>query len=433
MNIPDINLKRIVIIGGGFGGLRLAKKLSTQNYQVVLLDKHNYHAFQPLLYQVATAGLEPDSIAHAIRQIFAKKQNFFFRIAQVQSINPETQILSSNIGDLHYDYLVIATGSETNYYGNVNIAKNAMPMKSIPEALDLRSLMLQNLEAALLTNDLDERYRLMNYVIVGGGPTGVELAGAMGELKKHVLPHDYPDLDIRRMNVHLIQGSDRLLPSMSQHASDHAFKYLEELGVQVWFNMTVKDYDGQIITTDKRPFEATTLIWAAGVKGTLIPGIEGEGVVVGGRYSVNEFNQVKGYENIFAIGDVSLMMTEEKPKGDPMVAQVAIQQGKLLAKNFENLKNNRALIPFQYKDKGSMATIGRDKAVVDLPNWKFAGWFAWFVWMFIHLVSLVGFRNKMIALMNWIIQYFQYNKSVRLIIRPFKGRHGDETDDPNLF
>jgi NADH dehydrogenase len=433
MNIRDINLKRVVIIGGGFGGLRLAKKLSTQNYQVVLLDKHNYHAFQPLLYQVATAGLEPDSIAHAIRQIFAKKENFYFRIAEVQKIDPQTQIIRSNIGDLHYDYLILATGSVTNYYGNQNIAKNAMPMKSIPEALDLRSLMLQNLEAALLTNDLDERYRLMNYVIVGGGPTGVELAGAMGELKKHVLPHDYPDLDIRRMNVHLIQGSDRLLPTMSQNASKHAFNYLEELGVQVWFDMTVKDYDGKIITTDKRPFEATTLIWAAGVKGALIQGIEGEGVVVGNRYSVNEFNQIKGFENIFAIGDVALMMTADKPKGDPMVAQVAIQQGKLLAKNLNNIKQGKELIPFKYKDKGSMATIGRNKAVVDLPKWKFEGWFAWFVWMFIHLVSLVGFRNKVIALMNWIVQYFQYNKSVRLIIRPFKGRHGDETDDPNLF
>src|SRR5690606_9055518 len=234
----------------------------------------------------------------------AKKQHFFFRIAEVQRIDTEKQLIESNIGPLHYDYLVIATGSDTNYYGNQNIEKNAMPMKTIPEALDLRSLMLQNLEAALLTNDLDERYRLMNYVIVGGGPTGVELAGAMGELKKHILPSDYPDLDIRRMNVHLIQGGDRLLPSMSKHASDNALKYLEQLGVQVWFGMTVKDYEGKIITTDKRPFEATTLIWAAGVKGSLIPGIEGDGVIAGNRYVVNEFNQIKGFENVFAIGDV---------------------------------------------------------------------------------------------------------------------------------
>lgn len=433
MNIPDINLKRIVIIGGGFGGLRLAKKISTKHYQVVLLDKHNYHTFQPLLYQVATAGLEPDSIAHAIRQIFAKKQNFFFRIAEVQRIDTEKQLIESNIGPLHYDYLVIATGSDTNYYGNQNIEKNAMPMKTIPEALDLRSLMLQNLEAALLTNDLDERYRLMNYVIVGGGPTGVELAGAMGELKKHILPSDYPDLDIRRMNVHLIQGGDRLLPSMSKHASDNALKYLEQLGVQVWFGMTVKDYDGKIITTDKRPFEATTLIWAAGVKGSLIPGIEGDGVIAGNRYVVNEFNQIKGFENVFAIGDVAIMMSEKNPKGHPMVAQVAIQQGKLLAKNLLNLKENKPLVPFTYWDKGSMATIGRNKAVVDLPKWKFAGWFAWIVWMFVHLVSLVGFRNKMVALMNWIVQYFQYNKSVRLIIRPYKGKKERSESDPNLF
>ncbi len=433
MNIPDINLKRIVVIGGGFGGLRLAKKLSTKDYQVVLLDKHNYHAFQPLLYQVATAGLEPDSIAHAIRQVFAGKENFYFRIANVDEINTSNQTISTNIGSIHYDYLVIATGSDTNYYGNKNIERHAMPMKSIPEALDLRSLILQNLEKALLTNDLDERSRLMNYVIVGGGPTGVELAGAMGELKKHVLPHDYPDLDIRRMNVHLIQGADRLLPTMSQNASDKAFTYLEELGVQVWFDMMVKDYDGKVITTDKRPFEATTLIWAAGVKGSLIPGIDGEGVIVGGRYVVNEFNQIKGFENIYALGDVALMITPENPKGDPMVAQVAIQQGKLLAENFEKLKDNKPMKSFKYKDKGSMATIGRDKAVVDLPGWKFAGWFAWFVWMFVHLVSLVGFRNKVVALMNWVVQYFQYNKSVRLIIRPYKGKKEPSESDPAMF
>ncbi len=420
MNIPDINLKRIVIIGGGFGGLQLAKRLSTQDFQVVLLDKHNYHTFQPLLYQVATAGLEPDSIAHAIRTIFAKKENFYFRIANVYEVNPSLQKIFSDIGEIHYDYLIIATGSDTNYYGNQNIQKHAMPMKTVPEALDLRSLILQNLELALLTNDLDERYRLMNYVIVGGGPTGVELAGAMGELKKHILPNDYPDLDIRRMNVHLIQAADRLLPTMSKNASEKAKKYLEELGVQIWFDTLVKDYDGIHVDTDNKDLNATTLIWTAGVKGALIPGIGNDENVKGGRLLVNEFNVVKGYENIYAIGDVALMITEKNPQGDPMVAQVAIQQGKLLAKNLNNLNSNKSLKPFIYKDKGSMATIGRDKAVVDLPHWKFAGWFAWIVWMFVHLVSLVGFRNKVIALMNWVIQYFQYNKSVRLIIRPYK-------------
>lgn len=433
MNIPEINLKRVVIIGGGFAGLNIAKKLSGKDFQIVMLDKHNYHTFQPLLYQVATAGLEPDSIAHAIRQIFTKKENFYFRIADVKEIDTKDKIIKTPIGNIFYDYLIIATGSETNYYGNENIRKYSMPMKTIPEALDLRSLVLQSLEAALLTNNLDERQRLMNFVIVGGGPTGVELAGAFGELKKHVLPNDYPDLDIRRMNVHLIQGADRLLPPMSKNASDKAAKYLEKLGVQVWFNTLVKDYDGKIITTNDRSFETATMIWTAGVKGTLIPGIEGEEVIVGGRYTVDEFNRVKGFEDIFAVGDVSLMITPDNPKGDPMVAQVAIQQGKLLAKNLIAIKDGKTPKPFKYKDKGSMATIGRDKAVVDLPHWKFSGWFAWFVWMFVHLFSLIGFRNKMIALTNWVTQYFTYNKSVRLIIRPYKGRNTRSEDDPDVF
>lgn len=423
LNIPEVNIKRVVIIGGGFAGLNIAKNLSGQDFQIVMIDKHNYHTFQPLLYQVATAGLEPDSIAHAIRQIFSKKENFYFRIADVKKIDPNEKIIFTPIGNIFYDYLIIATGSETNYYGNENIMKYSMPMKTIPEALDLRSLVLQNLEAALLTNDLDERLRLMNFVIVGGGPTGVELAGAFGELKKHVLPNDYPDLDIRRMNVHLIQAADKLLPTMSQNASDKAAKYLKDLDVQVWFDTLVKDYDGKIVTTNDRSFETTTMIWTAGVKGSLIPGIEGEDVIVGGRYSVDKFNKIKGYDDIYAVGDVAVMMTPENPKGDPMVAQVAIQQGKLLAKNLTRQLKNKPLKPFKYNDKGSMATIGRDKAVVDLPNWKFSGWFAWIVWMFVHLVSLIGFRNKVIALMNWVVQYFTYNKSVRLIIRPYKRKH----------
>lgn len=423
MNIPEVNLKRVVIIGGGFAGLNIAKKLSGKDFQIVMIDKHNYHTFQPLLYQVATAGLEPDSIAHAIRQIFSKKENFYFRIANVRKINTQEKIIFTPIGDIFYDYLIIATGSETNYYGNENIMKYSMSMKTIPEALDLRSLVLQNLESALLTNDLDERLRLMNFVIVGGGPTGVELAGAFGELKKHVLPNDYPDLDIRRMNVHLIQAADKLLPTMSQNASEKAAKYLKDLDVQVWFNTLVKDYDGKIITTNDRLFETTTMIWTAGVKGSLIPGIEGEESIVAGRYSVNKFNQIKGHKDIYAIGDVAVMMTPENPKGDPMVAQVAIQQGKLLAKNLTKQLKNSPMKPFKYKDKGSMATIGRDKAVVDLPNWKFSGWFAWIVWMFVHLVSLIGFRNKVIALVNWVVQYFTYNKSVRLIIRPYKKKY----------
>ena len=314
---------------------------------------------------------------------------------------------------------MIATGSDTNYYGNKNIEKYSMPMKTIPEALDLRSLILQSLEAALLTNDLDERYRLMNYVIVGGGPTGVELAGAMAELKKHVLPSDYPDLDIRRMNVHLIQASDRLLPSMSQNASEKALKYLDQLGVQVWFNTMVEDYDGKIITTSTRPFDATTMIWAAGVKGSLIPGIEGEEVIAGGRYIVNEFNQVKGFENIFAIGDIAYMETPKYPAGHPQVANVAINQGKNLARNILQ-KSEGKWKEYEYKDQGSMATIGKHRAVVDLPGIKFQGFLAWFFWMFLHLMLILSVRNKLAIFFNWMWSYINRDSSLRLIIIPNK-------------
>lgn len=419
MNIPTTNQKRVVIIGAGFAGLNLAKRLS-RKYQVVLLDKNNYHTFQPLLYQVATAGLEPDSIAHSIRTLFKKHPSFFFRIAHINKIDSEKKMIDSNIGELSYDYLVIATGSITNYYGNANVEKYSMSMKTVPEALDLRSLILQNLEEALLVNDLQERERLMNFVIVGGGPTGVELSGAFAELRNHVLPTDYPDLDVRRMKVNLIQADDRLLNGMSAHASEKARKNLEDMGVQIWFDTTVKDYDGKTVVTNKDNFEATTLIWTAGVKGAIISGLTQESVV-GNRYSVDAYNEIKGIKDIFAIGDVSVMIDEKHPKGHPMMAQVAIQQGRNLACNLNGkLKNNYKPKAFVYKDKGSMATIGRNKAVADIGRFKLSGWIAWLIWMFIHLISLVGFRNKVVALVNWVIQYFQYNKGVRLIIRPYK-------------
>ena len=421
MNIPDLSIKRVVIIGAGFAGLNLAKKLNKQNLQVVLIDKNNYHTFQPLLYQVATAGLEADSIAHAIRTLFKKEKNFHFRIAEIHKIDTENKQIKSDIGDLNYDLLVIATGSDTNYYGNKNIEKYAVPMKSIPEALDLRHLVLQNLEAALLTNDLNERERLMNFVIVGGGPTGVELAGAFSELKNHVLPNDYPDLDIRRMNVHLVQAADRLLPGFSNKASKTAENYLRKMDVHIWLNTQVKDYDGTIVTTNHNELKATTLIWAAGVKGNIIEGLPEE-TINRGRYKVDEFNKVKGLDSIYAIGDIAEMETQDWPKGHPMVAQPAIQQGRLLGENITRWSKGKEMKPFKYKNKGSMATIGRNKAVADIGKFKFTGFFAWVVWMFVHLVSLVGFRNKVVALVNWVIQYFQYNKGVRLIIRPYRRR-----------
>ncbi|MFA9290067.1 MAG: NAD(P)/FAD-dependent oxidoreductase [Solirubrobacteraceae bacterium] len=429
MNIPKSNLKRIVVIGSGFAGIQFIKNLNVEKYQIVLLDKHNYHTFQPLLYQVATAGLEPDSIAYTVRHIFEKEAvagNFYFRIAKINKIEASTNTIFSDIGTLTYDKLVISTGSKTNYYGNENIEKFAMSMKTIPEALDLRSLILHNFEDATVTNNEVEKERLMNYVIVGAGPTGVELAGSLAELKNHVLPNDYPELDIKKMNIHLVDATDRVLVSMSEEASKNAQKYLEEMGVNIHFGIIVKDYDGTKVITNKQSFETNTLIWSAGVTGNLIFGINNTSQEKG-RYLVDEHNKIINHNNVYAIGDVALMKSDVKfANGHPMVAQVAMQQGKNLANNLANTLNNKPLNNFIYNDRGSMATIGRNKAVVDLDKIKFKGFFAWIVWMFVHLVSLVGFRNKVVALINWLIQYFSYDKHVRLIIRPFKRKVFEE-------
>ncbi|XOD66896.1 MAG: NAD(P)/FAD-dependent oxidoreductase [Flavobacteriales bacterium Tduv] len=419
MNIPARSLKRVVIIGAGFGGLQVAKRLDREKFQVVLIDRNNYHTFQPLLYQVATAGLEPDSIAHAVRTIIKKTENFFFRLADVCHIDPNQRKIFADIGELSYDYLILATGSKTNYFGNKRIEHFAMPMKSVTEALDLRSCILQSFETALLTADLKQRERLMTFVIVGGGPTGVELAGAFAELKRHVLPNDYPDLDIRKMNIHLIQAAPRLLDGMSEESAKIALKDLQDMGVNVWLNDPVKDYDGEVVYMKKAHLESSNVIWAAGVQGALIEGFDKQ-AVERGRFLVDGCNRVQGYEEVFAIGDVALMKNGKRyPHGHPMSAQPAVQQGVCLAKNLNRLVRGWKMKIFKYKNLGSMATIGRNKAVCDLPWFKLRGFTAWLVWMFIHLVNLVGFRNRVIALMNWVIQYFQYNKSVRLIIRPY--------------
>ncbi|HAD97899.1 MAG TPA: FAD-dependent oxidoreductase [Cryomorphaceae bacterium] len=421
LNVPASNLPRILVVGCGFAGLNLVKKLSNKPFQVVMIDKHNYHTFQPLLYQVATAGLEPDSIAYPIRNIFRGQQNFFYRMALAEDINTEENILVTNIGNISYDYLVIATGSSTNFFGMKDLEEGSVPMKSVPEALNLRSIMLQNFEAASLTNDLQERERLMNFVIVGGGPTGVELAGSLAELKTHVLPNDYPDLDFRRMSIHLVEAESELLPPMSTNASKKAKAYLEELGVHVWLGTMVKAYDGDTVTTNKKALPASTLIWAAGVKGTIIKGLSDDAMEKG-RYIVNEFNQVKGYENVFALGDVAAMISEENPKGHPMLAQVAIQQGVNLARNFVRWEQQKEPKAFSYNDLGTMATIGRNKAVADLNHMRFGGFMGWLLWMVVHLRGLVGYRNRMVVLMNWVINYFSYDKKIRLIIRPVKRR-----------
>ncbi len=420
LNIPNSDKPRVVVIGCGFAGLNFTRKLPKDTFQIVMVDKHNYHNFQPLLYQVATSALEPDSIAQPIRGLFDKRRDFYYRMAEAEKIVPEKSVLQTNIGEISYDYLVIATGSETNYFGMDSVEKNAVPMKSVPEALNLRSIVLQNFEAASISPDRAEQDRLMNFVVVGGGPTGVELSGALAEMKSTVLPSDYPELDFDLMSIYLLEMQDRVLPPMSETASQKAQKYLEKIGVKVLLETSVKNYDGKTVETDKENIQAATLIWAAGVKGTIIQGlIEGEDFEKG-RYLVNEFNQIGNHQNLFAIGDVAAMISDENPKGHPMLAQVAIQQGKHLAKNLDRWQGKKLPEAFDYNDKGTMATIGRNKAVADIGKAHFGGFIGWLLWMGVHLFSLVGFRNRVVVFTNWVVSYFSYGKQMRLIIRPVK-------------
>lgn len=422
MNIPNSPNPRVVIIGGGFAGIALAKGLRNKNLQVVLLDKHNYHTFQPLLYQVATGGLEAGSIAYPIRKVIQEYKDFYFRLTSVAEIDTKNQKVIAEIGELHYDYLVIATGSKTNFFGNKEIERNSMSMKTIPQSLNIRSLILENFEQAVLTKDASEKEALINFVLVGGGPTGVELAGALAEMKKAILQKDYPDLNIDTMQINLIQSGDRILNTMSEKSSEEAERFLKNLGVKIWKNVRVTNYDGRTITTNSDlTFETATVIWTAGVKGALVSGLDTQSLVENvKRIRVNEYNQVRGYENIFAIGDIAMMAAEHFPEGHPMMAQPALQQGKLLGENIIRLLNKQKMIPFEYNDKGAMATIGRNKAVVDLPKYHFSGVFAWFVWMFVHLFSLIGFKNKAVVFLNWVYNYVKFDREGRLIIRPYK-------------
>lgn len=422
MNIPETGVPRIIVIGGGFAGISFIKKLKNENVQIVLFDRHNYHTFQPLLYQVSTAGLEPDSIAYPLRKVFRKNTDFHFRMAEVEKIDTENSTILTSIGNLRYDYLVIATGTRTNFFGNKSIAENSMPMKTVPQALNIRSLILQNIEKADITADERERKSLLNFVIAGAGPTGVELAGALAEFRKGILENDYPELDEDEMQVHLIEGQNRVLPPMSEIVSKKAQKFLENLGVQLHLETFISDYDGKTVTTkDGKKFETATFIWAAGVTGAPIKGIDGEALVEkANRYKVDGFNKINGFENIYALGDVALMVTNEFPKGHPQVAQPAIQQGKHLGKNFRKMLKGDKMEPFKYFDKGTMATVGRNKAVVDIGKMHFGGAIAWFLWMFVHLWFLVGFRNRVVTFFNWTYSYINYDRAARLIIRPFK-------------
>jgi len=419
--LPDTNLPRVVIIGGGFAGLALVEKLKHKEVQVVLFDKNNFHQFQPLFYQVATSALEPDSIVFPFRKQINGYKNVLFRLAEVEEIQPSTNTIITNKGSVHFDYLVLATGTTTNFFGMDNVESHSLGMKDIRDSLNIRHMMLQNLEQAAITCDDKERDALTNFVIVGGGPAGVEMAGALAEFCKYILPKDYPEYPSSIMNIYLIEAIDELLSTMSEKASTKTLKYLKDLDVKVLFNESVSDYDGSIVTTKSgKTILDKNLIWTAGVKGQFPKGIDEKHVVRGNRLKTDSFLMVEGYDNIFAIGDIAAVITEETPKGHPQVAQTAIQQGKYLGNILLKIIKNEGVNPFEYKDKGSLATVGKRRAVADLGKFKFAGYFAWLLWSIVHLLSISGFRNRLMVGFNWAVSYFTYEKSNRLIIRNFE-------------
>ncbi len=417
INIPEGRLPRVVILGGGFAGLKLARKLSGRHFQVVLLDRNNFHQFQPLFYQVAMAGLEPSSIAFPFRRLFRSSRNYFIRVTEVDRIEQEEKRLHTPLGIVNYDYLVIATGATTNFFGNEHIARLAIPMKSVSEALYLRNTILSDYEKAITATEYGFRQGYLDIVIVGGGPTGVEVAGALAEMRKYIIPKDYPEIDNEEIDIHLVQGGGRLLEGMSERCSGKALEFLQQLGVKVWLNLRVTDYDGEYayLSTGEKIY-TRKLIWAAGVRGNCPPGLPETVHTRGRRIKVDEHLRVEGFTDIFAIGDIAYMEEAAYPHGHPQVAQVALQQGKYLARYLRNAGKDQP--PFRYQDLGSMATIGRHKAVVDLPRISFQGFFAWLIWLFVHLFQILGAKNKVFVFINWVWNYFTYDQSLRLIIRP---------------
>jgi len=416
-NLPKNNKKRIVIVGAGFAGLKMARLLARSKYQVMLIDKRNFHQFQPLFYQVATSGIEPSLISFPVRKVFQNHQNLHYRNLDLKEIIPETNQVVTQSGRIHYDYLVIATGVNTNYFGNKNIEKYGIPMKSTAEALNLRNRILDSYEKAILTEDEAEQSKLLSFSIVGGGPTGVELSGAIAELKNYVLPKDYPELDFSKMNIRLYEASPRLLNGMSEQSAKDAVKFLKRLGVEVHLNTRIDDYDGETLSlSNGEKIKSQNLIWAAGISGKLMKGLEEQDYGQGRRILVDRASKLLNYNNIYSVGDIALMRTDKYPEGHPQVAQVAIQQGKLLAVNL--MKNQWK--EFKYKEKGSMATVGRNMAVCDLPGIRFSGRFAWLLWLFVHLMSIVGVRNRFFIFINWAQSYILRDQSLRILIRPFK-------------
>lgn len=419
INIPQSPLPRVVIAGGGFGGLKLAQELDSRHFQVILIDHHNYHQFPPLIYQVASSGLEPSSIAFPFRSALRKKTGFVFRLAEVQGVAPERNLLLTSVGEVKYDYLILACGGTTNFFGNDQIARHSLPMKTLYESMNLRNVLLQNIEKALVSDDEERRNALLTVAIVGGGPSGVEIAGALAEMKRYVLPKDYPYLDSSLFRIHLLDASPRLLQAMSERSSETAARGLREMGVEIHTGTMVSDYDGKTLRlSDGSEMKTRTVIWVSGIVANAVEGIQAEALGRGRRILVDEHNEVKGLTNVFAIGDQCLMTADANyPNGHPQLAQVAIQQARLLARNLRTRQEGKPLSPFHYKDLGSMATIGRNRAVAEIGGAKWGGFTAWMLWLVVHLRSILSVRNKVIVLLNWIWNYVTYDRSLRLILK----------------
>lgn len=431
INIQRNQKKRVVIVGGGLGGLRLAEDLYGSGMQVVLIDKNNFHQFPPLIYQIASAGIDPSSISFPFRQIFRKRKDFYFRMAEARMVDSEKKILQTSIGKIDYDYLVLAAGATTNFFGNKNIEEWAIPMKTVPEAMGLRNALLSNFERALTCATEEERQELLNVVIVGGGATGVEIAGALAEMRRYVIPYDYPDMDSSLMHIYLIEAGDRLLAGLSQESSQKAYEFLKSMGVDIQFGKMVTDYrNHKVIMKDGTEIPTRTFLWVSGIRANAMPGIDESHMGRGFRFKVDEYNRIPGVEDVFAIGDQCLQTSDAAyPNGHPQVAQVAIQQAKNLAKNLKLINqgaDSSELTAFRYNNLGSMATIGRNKAVVEIGKFRSQGFFAWVLWLVVHLRSILGVKNKMMVLLNWLWKYVSYNDSIRMITYATKPREVEE-------
>lgn len=431
INIQRNQKKRVVIVGGGLGGLRLAEDLYGSGMQVVLIDKNNFHQFPPLIYQIASAGIDPSSISFPFRQIFRKRKDFYFRMAEARMVDTEKKILQTSIGKIDYDYLVLAAGATTNFFGNKNIEEWAIPMKTVPEAMGLRNALLSNFERALTCATEEERQELLNVVIVGGGATGVEIAGALAEMRRYVIPYDYPDMDSSLMHIYLIEAGDRLLAGLSQESSQKAYEFLKSMGVDIQFGKMVTDYrDHKVVMKDGTEIPTRTFLWVSGIRANAMPGIDESHLGRGFRFKVDEYNRIPGVEDVFVIGDQCLQTSDAAyPNGHPQVAQVAIQQAKNLAKNLKLINqgaDSSELTAFHYKNLGSMATIGRNKAVVEIGKFRSQGFFAWVLWLVVHLRSILGVKNKMMVLLNWLWKYVSYNDSIRMITYATKPHEVEE-------